>query len=155
MHAEVLEFVQDLANRDRKRFRASFVAQHTSVAIDQVRRDLMDLAKIGDLVANFEVVSPESGETLRSFREREEIPTTLEDADGELFEVNEQLIWVSFSPTAKLRDDAAGSAKAQAGQPRSGKAEARHRAPWSLTTRSSNTWSTGPQSWQASARAFR
>jgi len=141
MHAEVVEFVQSLAARDRRRFRASYVADQTSVAVDQVRRDLMDLVTIGDLVVNFEVISPESGETLKVFGAKEEIPASLSDEDGEPFEVSEGLIWVSFSPTSKLKDSASRSTAG--GGP--GKEPARQRAPWRSRTRSSNSWTTGPQ----------
>ncbi len=102
MHEAVVRAVRELAGEKRSRFRATSVADRAGVSVDVARRDLMDLAKIGDLTLNFEVMSPESGETLATFGQRDEIPPRLEDREGREHEVTRDLIWVSFSPTERV-----------------------------------------------------
>jgi hypothetical protein len=110
MRAEVVEVVRQLATEDRPRFRASYVAERAGVPVDVTRRDLVRLAAGGELTMSFELLCPDSGDTIAVFNERDQIPTTFasdECGDGDEFEVTTDLIWVTFTITDALRAEVA------------------------------------------------
>ena len=109
MRAEVVSVVRELAREKRPRFRASFIAERAGVTLDEARRDLVKLAKVGDLIIHFELICPFDDASIATFDAREQIPTVFasdECGDGEEFDVTPELIWVTFSPTDELIADA-------------------------------------------------
>jgi hypothetical protein len=106
---EVVSAVHDLAHERASRFRASFVAARAGVPVEDARRDLLRLASVGMLLMNFELLCPFDDASIATFRERDQIPATFsseECGEGEEFEVTPELIWVTFTPTDKLRTEA-------------------------------------------------
>jgi hypothetical protein len=102
---DVLRVVRELAKEGRPRFRASYVADQAGVSQDVARRSLVKLAAAGELVMNFELLSPVDDSTVAIFHEREQVPKMFaldESGDGEEFEVTPDLIWVTFSPSEEL-----------------------------------------------------
>ena len=108
MRAEVGAVVRALVAEARVGVRASYVAERAGVPVAAAREDLVRLAEVGDVDMRFEVMCPSDGRTVKTFGVGEELPATLFDFDcngGEPFDVTDQLIWVSFTPSSSLRDE--------------------------------------------------
>ena len=108
MRPEVVTVVRDLAQDRRNRFRAGFVAARAGVPVEDARRDLLRLVSVGMLLMNFELLCPDDDTTVATFSARDQIPATFsteECGEGAEFEVTPELIWVTFTPTDKLRTE--------------------------------------------------
>lgn len=139
MRPEVVAAVRQLAREGRTRFRASFVAARAQVPLDDARRDLVALAKVGDLAMRFELMCPSTGDTVETFAATDRIPkkfSSYDCDDGDEFEVTPELLWVTFTPTDELTqeverdaatvpDEGGGPAPGKAVGPRWGRARAR------------------------------
>jgi hypothetical protein len=102
----VREVVDQLAAAGRRRFRASWVADQSGVEARRAQDQLTALVSSGELTMNFEVLCPEDGRTIASFRAGEPIPVgkflDAPDCPSGPVEVVEEELWVTFTPTDKL-----------------------------------------------------
>lgn len=99
--------VEELASQGARGFRASHVATVAHEEIEKVRQDLVRLVDDGLLTMSFEVLCPDNGVSVRAYGTREEIPFGQEISDEkceslEPFVVDEDLLWVTFTPSQQL-----------------------------------------------------
>jgi hypothetical protein len=96
-------------------FGASYIAQLAGVDVRDAYAELERLAARKDLERHFELISPSTGKALAEFRLGDKVPVgdTREPVgdDEAPFVISDDDIWISFSPTAKLRARVAATHK--------------------------------------------
>lgn len=142
--AAVRTVVEELAARGARGFRASHVATVAHEDIEKVRHDLVRLVGDGLLTMNFEVLCPDNGASVRTYGTREEIPFGQEISDERCeslapFIVDEDLLWVTFTPSRQLLLDLNAQAPHSEKKRRSPKAKRRWWAKQRQTRRRSAT----------------
>lgn len=100
--------VEDLTDLGTEAFRASAVARRVGSAVEAVAPRLMEMVNDGRLRLQFDLICPDNGRTIRSYREKEELPIGREVssdrcASDEPFVVEPQHIWIQFVPTEQFR----------------------------------------------------
>lgn len=104
----LLRTVEDLTELGSEAFRASAVARRVGSAVGTVTPRLMEMVNDGRLRLRFDLLCPDNGRTIRSYREKEELPIGQEvssDRCGsdEPFVVEPRHIWIQFVPTEQFR----------------------------------------------------
>jgi hypothetical protein len=103
-----LRAIEDLTDLGTDAFRASAVARRVGSAVATVTPCLIEMVNDGRLRLRFDLLCPDNGRTIRSYREKEDLPIgeeVLSDrcGDDEPFVVEPQHIWVQFVPTEEFR----------------------------------------------------
>lgn len=104
----VQRVVEELAaEQDGHPFGASYVAERAGVGLEDAYEQLEALAERHELNRHFELVSPLTGRSLRSFRLGDKLPIGAtydpDRDDDEPFVVSPENILVTFSPSAELQ----------------------------------------------------
>lgn len=104
----LLSAIEELTDLGTDAFRASAVARRVGTDVGAVTPRLMEMVNDGRLRLRFDLLCPDNGRTIRSYREREELPIGQEvssDRCGsdEPFVVEPQHIWIQFVPTEQFR----------------------------------------------------
>lgn len=120
MASDALDVVRDLAARGATHFHASYVAKQAGITVGDARERLETLREEGLVDVHFEIVCPGCDRTITSFDLGQKVPygEAIEDdeCDAEPFELSENEILVTYSPSRDLllrinRDTGADSAK--------------------------------------------
>lgn len=107
MAHEVGQIVQALSREGSTGFRASQVAKQTDSPIVEVQTALMKMVDEGMLELRFQLICPDNGRTIKSYRAGETLPIGEEISDGRCesddpFLVEKSNIWVTFKPSERL-----------------------------------------------------
>lgn len=107
MSSDVAQIVRELTEAGSTGFRASWIARQIDDNVDDIRNELMGMVRDGELQLKFDLLCPDSGRTIRSYGNEDELPLGEEVSDercdtDEPFLVEKSNIWVTFEPTADL-----------------------------------------------------
>jgi hypothetical protein len=106
---QIATAVENLTDEGSTTFRASAIARCVrATAVEAVTPMLMQMVRDGRLRLRFDLLCPDNGRTITSFRQEDDLPIGKEwssdrCAGDEPFIVERRHIWVQFVPTNEFR----------------------------------------------------